>query len=422
MLKTFTSQLLFLFILGLLIRLILAPITYHSDLLAYDFAREVLYTGHVATFYDYLPSLPDGNPLLAIYPMNQFNYPPSVYFFLGTTTFLSTYFIPYEFHQQFLFSVKDTFGNPVLFFHLFLLKLQFFFFDFGTAFLLMQFVKEKKKKLVAFGLWILNPVTLYASFMMGQFDIIPVFFTVLSLYLLLKYSSGENKWLYYSSLALGVGAAFKIWPLLLLPVLLAFIPHWKERVIAGIFAIGVYVLPILPFLTSSGFRSTALVANQTQKSLVAQIPVSGGESILLFIVSMIFFYLVFFYRKGKLENIWQRYMSILLVFFVFTHFHPQWFLWLSPFLVFELLYNRGKHLIVVLLLLFAVKGMIFLFEPGLNIQLFVPIFPAIYDGPSIFQQLSISIDTNYFRSIFHSIFTAGALYYLYAYFPTREEK
>jgi uncharacterized membrane protein len=292
MLKTFKGKLITLFLIGLIIRLILAPITYHSDLLVYDFAREVIYTGHVGNFYDYLPNLSADNPLLKIYPANQFNYPPAVYFVLGTTTFLSTLLIPQNFHQTFLFNVADSFNNSLIFLHLFLLKFQFFFFDFGTAFLLMKFVSDKRQKLMLFGLWMINPVTLFASFMMGQFDIIPVFFTVLSLVLLQRYTKGEMKWMYYSAALLGVGAAFKIWPLLLLPVLVALAPKWKDRILVGLTGLGVYILPILPFLGSEGFRSTALVANQTQKSLFAQIPISGGESIMLFIVGLLFLYLV----------------------------------------------------------------------------------------------------------------------------------
>lgn len=422
MVQAFTTRLLPLFILGLIIRLALAPITYHSDLLLFDFTREVLSSGHVLDFYDYLPSLSADDPILKVYPVDQFNYPPAVYFLLGGSAFLFTSLMEQTFHQQFIFNIAQALYNPLIFLHIFLLKLPFFFFDFGTAFLLMKLFTERKQKILAFGLWMINPVTLYATFMVGQFDIIPVFFTVLSLVFIQKYKVGKEKYLYYAAVILGVGAAFKIWPVLLLPALIVSAQKWKDRIFIGITTMAIYVLPLIPFFGSEGFRRYALVANQTQKSMFAQIPISGGESLILFVIGLLFFYLLFLYNKGTIQNLWQRYFIILLIFFIFTHFHPQWFLWITPFLILELILAKGKHMVSLLLMLFSLNCMILLYEPGLNINLFAPLNPSLYDGPSLWQNLGITFDLNYMRSLVQSVFVANALYFIYCYFPAREVK
>ena len=62
-------------------------------------------------------------------------------------------------------------------------------------------------------------------------------------------------------------------------------------------------------------------------------------------------------------------------------------------------------------------GGVFLYEQGLNIGLFAPLNPMLYDGDTIWELTGISIDINFFRSVFQSIFVGAGLVYFVRYFP-----
>jgi len=280
----------------------------------------------------------------------------------------------------------------------------------------MAMFKEKKEKLWVFALWIFNPINLYATYMIGQFDIIPTFLTVLAMFLATK-SKYTN--LYISAILLGVGAGFKIFPLLLIIPLALIRSGFWERVklilISGI----TYVLFAYPFIFSNGFRMTAALANQTTKSFYANIPVSGGESIILFLAVVVFLYFVFYFKKINNENIWKDFFLMLLIFFIFTHFHPQWLLWMTPFYVIDLVVTKFRHWPLFIVVLTSFIFLVSFFDAGLTVWLFAPISPNLYSQVGIWQQLGLNIDINMARSIFHTIFVGTSLYYIYHYFPKR---
>lgn len=401
-------------VLGVLIRLFLAFSTFHSDIQPLYFAGEVISKGNVLNFYDYLGKLPATNPILKIYPTYLFNYPPLVYFFLGPLSYLVSLPFSRNLLHNFIFNLPGLLGNLQLNFLLLTLKLPYLLFDAGISILLYKFFKDPKNKFLALTLWIFNPINLYATYMMGQFDIIPTFFTILALYLAVK-----NEKYFLASLFLGIGACFKIYPILFLVPLALFKEKWLDR--AKIIGIGLlaYIATILPFISSPGFRATALVAGQTTKSLYATLPISGGEAIIYFPLFILFAYIVFFYGKAKLNNLWERFFILILVFFVFTHTHPQWFLWLTPFLVIDLVKSQLKHWPLVLVSLVVWIGQVSFFDPGLSVWLFSPINPSLYGLPGIWSGLGNRIDVNSARSVLQTIFVSVAAYYIYYCFPRR---
>ena len=399
---------------GILIRLFLAFSTFHSDIQAFYYAGEVIAKGNVLNFYDYLRNLPLTDPILKIYPTNLFIYPPLFYFFLGPVTHLLTLPFSRDILHNFIFNLPGILGNLQLNFLLLTLKLPYLPFDIGLAFLLFKFFKNPKNKFLAFTIWMFNPVNLYATYMMGQFDVIPTFFTVAALYFAVK----KEKY-FLASLLLGLGASFKIYPLLFLVPLALLREKWLDRI--KIVGIGVltYITGVLPFIDSHGFRGSALVAGQTTKSLYATLPISGGEAIIYFPLFILFLYIIFFYSKANLKNLWQRFFIVILVFFIFTHTHPQWFTWLTPFLVIDLVKSRLKHWPLVLASLIVWLGQISFFDPGLSVWLFSPLVPSLYGRVGIWQGLGINVDINYARSILQTVFVSVAAFYIYYYFPKR---
>ena len=403
-------------VIGVLVRIFLAISTFHSDIQPFYFAGEVITKGYVLNFYDYLGNLPATDEILKIYPTNLFNYPPIVYFSLGPISYFLSLPFSRELLHNFIFNIPSLLGNPQFNLLLGVLKTSYIPFDIAIGLLLYSLFKEPKNKLLALGLWVFNPVNLFATYMMGQFDIIPAFLTVLALFLAVK----KNK-LLLPAFLLGLGASFKIFPVLFLIPLALLREKWVDRFKVTGIGIGAYILTILPFLGSSGFRSSALVAQQTTKSFYASLPISGGESIVIFPLLVIFFYLIFLYSRTTLENLWNRFFIMILLFFIFTHYHPQWFTWLTPFLIIDLVKSRLRHWPLVFVSLVSWLGLVTFFDPGLSTRLFAPIAPSLQGALGVWDSLGINFDLNASRSILHTIFVSAAVYYIYHYFP-RETK
>lgn len=417
------KKILIILIVGIIVRVILSFTTYHSDVVPFDFAGRVLSETGVANFYDYLWELPQNHPYLKVYPRNLFNYPPPTYLFLGGISNLTTWMINPEVYNNFLLDFTSTLGNIQLNFLLFLLKLPYFFFDIATAYLLMKFFADKKKKVLVFGLWMFNPVNLYATYMLGQFDIIPVFLSVAALVLAFNVKN-KTKFSSFipSALLLGLGAAFKIFPLLFVVPLALMKKDWWGRIKIATIAVLTYGLAAFSFIGSAGFRRTALLAGQTTKSLYAQIPISGGEAIILFLAVVMFFYLLFLKTKSTNENLWTRFFIMMLIFFTLTHYHPQWFLWIMPFFVIDLVKSNFKNWPAFAISLVSFTALLTFFDPGMTVWLFSPINPGLYGLPGIWQQMGLNPDINLWRSIFQSVFVGVAMYYIYLYFPRERDK
>jgi len=79
-------------------------------------------------------------------------------------------------------ATQPWFIGPHVCRYLFLLKSWYLIFDLGIAFLLLRLIVDNQKRLLAFKLWMTNPVVILVCYMHGQYDIVPTFFVALSLY------------------------------------------------------------------------------------------------------------------------------------------------------------------------------------------------------------------------------------------------
>lgn len=405
---------------GIILRLLLAASSFHPDIRALSIEGQIVASGNILNMYDYLASLPDDNFLLKAYPEDLLIYPPGIFLFHGLFSFTFQPLISGGLVENFLVDYPKTLGNFQLNLHLLLLKIPYLLVDLPAAFLLSRLFTSRKERLLAFSFWIFNPVTLYATYMMGQFDILPTFFVILALFLVSR--SNQSRFfsnINWAALALGVGAIFKIYPLYLLIPLAALQNKWSDRIKTVVLGALPYILIILPFLPSKGYRSSALFAGQIFKSFYAQIPISGGESIILFPALIIFFYLIFLFVRTPKYALWQNFFIVVLLFLMLTHYHPQWFLWVTPFLIIDLVKNNFKHLLPALLSFGSFFALLFFFDPSLTVGLFSPIWSNLYYLPGIFELLNIHPDINLSRSILQTILVGSGIYYIYCYFPKK---
>lgn len=398
---------------AILLKIFLALSTFHPDIRAFNLAGDLVRSGNILNLYDFLGSCTPDNPLLKTFGVDLFIYPPLIYLLHGVFNLVFSLVFGNQLMNGFIIDQVHFFGNWWFNLHLLLLKVPYLLFDIPAAFLIAALFESKKDRLWAFCLWLFNPIILYSAYMMGQFDVIPASLTILSLFLI------KRKKIYFAALALGVAAAFKLYPLFLVVPFVLAVPRWRDRAVLGLLAVIPYVMSIIPYLPSEGFRSSALVAGLTQKTLFAQIPVSGGSSLLLFPLIVFLMYLYFWYREQSVERIWQRWFVVLLAFFSLTHFHPQWLSWLAPFLVMELVIFRRKNLFLHLMLLLSYTGMIFLFDPSLSVKIFAPLVPSLYLLPGTWEGFGVNIDFNYYRSLLQTGFAGVSVFFIYLYFSQR---
>ena len=158
----------------LVLRLVIAAFFYHPDIKSQYYHAAFFKTG-IINIYEFLQFNRTRLPY-----SDTFNYPPLTYIFLGSWQTLSSV-ISGPGLDDWLSDWSDRhLYNPDLFFYLLLLKLPYFIADFLILKLLISLVSPPRRYPLAL-LWLFNPVSLYAIYAVGQFDIIPALMTVAAL-------------------------------------------------------------------------------------------------------------------------------------------------------------------------------------------------------------------------------------------------
>jgi len=265
-------------VVGLLIRFILMPITLHPDLWGHSFAAYFFSYKGVVNIYDHLLNLPLDHPLVKNFGVgDMFIYPPLTYFTLGLFRLLVKPFTDYNFIPWLMQNLGTVHTYRGLYWHLLLFKLPYVFVDIAAAFVLKDLFKTLKAKKLVFFLWIFNPLSLYATFMMGQLDLIPTFFTILALYF------ASKKRYAWSLFSLGIGGSYKMYPLLLIiPTALVFSDNFKQRIKYILLGFLPFIATIAPYIGSAAFRQMVLFTPKSQKMLYMGLPVSGAEVVFPF--------------------------------------------------------------------------------------------------------------------------------------------
>ena len=293
---------------------------------------------------------------------------------------------------------------------LFVLKIPYLVADFATAMLLARFPKTPDGAISLLKAWVFNPVVIYVSYFIGQFDIVPVFFMVLAFYWL-----RENRRT-PAILSLAVSMTFKLFAVALIPFfLITFLKDsrgWKERVQTIAIAAFGSVAPLVVWLVISAFQTTyyesanlalsggivngffgtvlynrGQQANPLAQGLVTFIDYSAKFSLVPFfpdtilVVPFVFAAaLLALVHHGKISfwRFWNLIFAVLLLFYAFSLFHVQWFLWVQPFLLFAVVQNRSRYLPPAILLTAGFLFYIWYWDDLLTSALLVPTLPAAY--------------------------------------------
>ncbi len=241
-----------------------------------------------------------------------------------------------------LFKASDLFLNL-------LLKLPMIIGDLIVGVLLFKLTKSK----LITALWLFNPFVIFISAIQGQFDVLPTLFVLLSVYFLF-----EKKNL-ASAVSLAVGIGYKIFPVLLLPFFIIFSLKSNGRKATMIYVIvlvaAVAVL-FAPFFLPQNFKYLFEgVSGLSQRSMsYVGSSVSYIEYLTLnlnllsnynFLYVFVPLYLVLVFLSVKFVKDFNTLnlsiiVVLLLLYVTYNTMHPQFLLWVIPFLLIE--YERNQ--------------------------------------------------------------------------------
>jgi len=110
--------------LGFLIRIVLILTTIHPDIRGFGISGYIIsQEGGLFTLYDYMSRLPSDNPLVGIYGVDLFIYPPLVYQIIGLFMKVLSPFYNFDLLNRLFLDMSAVLGDKGLPGLLFLLKL-----------------------------------------------------------------------------------------------------------------------------------------------------------------------------------------------------------------------------------------------------------------------------------------------------------
>jgi hypothetical protein len=387
--QIFASKLLVIIIIGLTIRLVLAPFT------SYPFDVYIWYT--ISTQISNGGTI--GTTGIGYIPMLYYTLVPISYTYSHLVTMVGIKPTPVT---VFPVLVRREIGSPsplipvsVLPDPLFnlLVKIPSIIADLFSALIIYDMILARFGKNAAsnsFILWFLNPMLVWISAVWGQYDSLPALFTLLSTYFMWK------KKFYLSGITLAIAIGYKVYPILL-AIPLFYYAYKTERSGKKL------ILPLLVFVTAllllffpwiaSGFNTKYYgfytpIGNPsthpqntyglTYWSIAPFTPITGPQVLITFVSILVLAFLVvtlLMLLKTKhlsLESLcfWEL-AFIATIFLSYPTVNEQWFIWLLPFLT--LLFGTK----IVRLSLVVTLSMVSLFYSFINSQI-APFFVRLY--------------------------------------------
>ncbi|MDW5561791.1 MAG: hypothetical protein SA339_01085 [Methanomassiliicoccus sp.] len=267
--------------------------------------------------------------------------------------------------------------------------------DYLTAVLLYHFVnliKDREAARSAFILWFLNPLVIFISSIYGNFDILAVFFSVLSLYLMYRM-------MYLSAgLAIGLAVAIKLFPIYLALFFFAYllglaIAEWRNStvivpnlrnlgsyIVGGILGVSSILImiftdpSIMVFLTGrmgtndmGGINVWGLMRNINALISGGGLPGSTVSAVthisnylLIAILFIILIYVFAMLKGAKESNEKQLLFGSMTVFIILLLFqsvtHAHYLLWALPFVLLCSVYQDRFEM---KLMLMSIAGVVF---------------------------------------------------------------
>ena len=387
------------FLIGLLVRFIFLPFFFQRDLLStYQRAAETVFTGDFSANFEQI--------LIHIIH--------SAYLFILKTI------VPAINELSPVLLEKDTWiswvnfnGAYNVFTALTLFKILYLIFDIACMFIILRlsFDNEPEKKLRVFKFWIFNPVVIFVLYIFARHDIIGILAVLIALLLAKK----DRK--YWAIIVLALGIALRFFPVMLLPLLVFYLARTKKDYII-LSAVGVSGLAGMELFSYFYFgRSlifTLLNSQHFDYILSSKLDLVIHDRIFIFIVAYTIIILSFLHIKKKSFDILLNYGAIVYLAYVsLCYFHPQYVLWVVPFLV--IVFVRRRQLLYYHWVQFALLMVILIYWGDLVTKfVFAPIDHKYFVYlTGIIPIIERFYDSAKFVNIFRSIFTGVSLWMIY---------
>ena len=223
-------------------------------------------------------------------------------------------------------------------------SLTLFLIDVFLTGLLVKLFPHKENEVLY--LYWLSPIVLMSTYIFGLNDLVPIFFLVLSLFLL------RNLYFTLSGVALIASISAKISILIALPIFLIYFMHnprikiFFNDFFKGI-CIGIIIF-IAPFLLSeSGIN---MILNNPEVQKIYRFSFDFGNDTKIYFVHLL--YLVMLYNAWRVKRLnYDLFYALLgITFFIvilFVPSSPGWFIWIAPFLLAQVNSDRKNTLIIV---------------------------------------------------------------------------
>lgn len=312
-----------LIVIGVVIRIFLTAFLFHTDTKNIFIESDFINQGWRGA---YNAAASAGRPIY---------YPPLVYSLVeGYKKIGAPLFSPYFSKWLSDGTALSTENHPYLFRDLLVMKLPLLIFDLLIGLLLYLTVSAALRRKVVW-LWLFNPLTLYAVYGFGNYDVLPAALVAAAILLAKK-----EKWT-FAYLALGLAGGLKLFALLLLPIL--FFADKRRAMtktaglVAGFIVFGLATLPawLDPFVFKSIFLS-----NLSGSLFRTHLELSPGIYLPIFI-SLYFLFLLWLWRK-KTIDLASGFLLVIGSLLSWSYFNPQWIIWLVPLLTLALTEKGGN--------------------------------------------------------------------------------
>ncbi len=388
---------------GLLIRLLLLPFTMHTDVYQiYSRAHMAAYHGDWLVWSSQIVIQMVHNLwLLLIRPL----LPGSEPIWSHTAGVLGSGPIPAP------EDLARFFAYPHLARALFLMKLPYLIADLATGYVLTRLVAPERRRRVL-ALWLLNPLVIFGSAIFARHDSMSVFLVVLSV---LVATRGRR---YLGLGLLGLGAVARLFPAFLVPFfILAYRRSRRELLLlgGGIAMLWLIIDGTTWAVTGSSPSLTILTRYPHIDYLVElALPLLQGDRIFIFPLAYALLFLWYSERhpSGSGDYVAAG-AAVMLILFALTFFHPQYTVWLVPFLALTI-DRRGEligyHIVQIILLgLYALN-----WGTGITWDMLRPLgAPVLGTLPDPMTIIGAQVPAELFFGLVRSLFTAVTLWMAY---------
>ena len=119
--------------------------------------------------------------------------------------------------------------------------------DIFLLFFLIKILRELDLPISFVAIYWLNPIVLHEFFNTGHYDLFALLFTAIAIYYYLKDEFVT------SSITLALAVGFKLWPILIFPILLRKLTNQKWKLVSSVFAFSIFVIVIFIPVLRAGF-------------------------------------------------------------------------------------------------------------------------------------------------------------------------